>query len=146
MKSALDSYEWNYNFKDGYFFFDVLLDGRIKNTSFIITVSKYGYEVSAVLEDISVGETVLTDVLEYINMVNNHEAHASMSVYEDFIMCSIYLNYRGMLPNENLIKIAILDICKCIENFGGGILDILEKNGTPNEIFERNLEGITDEK
>ena len=146
MKETLDSWEVEYTSEKDHFIFEAQIDGKINLVEYRITVNENGYIISAILEDVSVEEKMLTDVLEYINMVNNHESQASMNVYDDFIMCSIYLNYRGMIPNKELLKTAMLDICECIENFGGGILDVLEKKGTPIEIFENCLEEITDEE
>ena len=144
MKETLDSWEGEYTSGKDHFIFKVQIDGKINLVEYCIIVNENGYIISAILEDVSVEEKMLTDVLEYINMVNNHESQASMNVYDDSIMCSIYLNYRGMIPNEELLKTAMLDICECIEKFGGGILDVIEKKGTPKEIFEKCLEGVAD--
>ena len=144
MKEFLASIEVEYAFKENAFRCDTIINNKIKNVCFIICIDENGYTISAFPEDVTFDETKITDVLEYINMVNVETVDASMSVYDDVVMCSCVLNYRGMAPNIEQIRECFIAIISCLKNFGEGLLDVIAGKGTPREVFENCMEADRD--
>ena len=140
MKDFLDSIEAEYAFKENVFRCDTILNDKIKNLCFIISLEEYGYLISGIPEDVTVTDSKLTELLEYINMVNVETIGPTIEVWEDIVMCSYSLNCRGMFPNAEQIHDAFAMIILCLEKFGGGLLDVLDGTGTPQEVFEKCME------
>ncbi len=136
----LDEDNWNFSFDEekGYFRFSLRMDNKIKKINYVLYVQNDAFTVYSVCPIYADDDNMLT-MAEFVCRANRGlpNGNFELDMSDGEIRYKTYVDCKGVIPTQKMIKNSIYCHPKMFEHYGDGIVSVIFNDISAEEAIDR---------